>query len=390
MRQLYSHQAEAYQRVAAGEHIVVTTPTASGKTLCYNLPVLDAILKDGATRALYLFPTKALAQDQMAELHELAALISDGGGERHRRAHLRRRHAGRRAPDDPRAGAHRAHQSRHAARRHPAAPPALGEAVREPALRGDRRAARLSRRLRQPPVQRAAPAAAHLPALRLGPAVHLLVGDHRQPARAGRTAGRAALLARRRERRAARREVHRVRQPAGGQPRARHPPLVPGRGAAGGGRVPAPQPAGDRVRAEPAGHRDPHHLPQGGLRDRAGHGRADSRLPRRLPAAAPARDREGPARGPGARRRLDQRAGARHRHRRARRVGDGRLSRHHRLHVAAGRPRRPPHRAVGGGDGGQLGAGRSVRGQAPDRTSSTPRPSTRWSIPTTCTSWSIT
>ena len=81
LRQLYSHQAEAYQRVIAGEHIVVTTPTASGKTLCYNLPVLDAILKDSATRALYLFPTKALAQDQMAELHELCGLIAEAGGE---------------------------------------------------------------------------------------------------------------------------------------------------------------------------------------------------------------------------------------------------------------------------------------------------------------------
>ena len=81
LRQLYSHQAEAYQRVIAGEHIVVTTPTASGKTLCYNLPVLDAILKDAATRALYLFPTKALAQDQMAELHELCGLIAEAGGE---------------------------------------------------------------------------------------------------------------------------------------------------------------------------------------------------------------------------------------------------------------------------------------------------------------------
>jgi DEAD/DEAH box helicase domain-containing protein len=81
LTQLYCHQAEAYQRVAAGEHIVVTTPTASGKTLCYNLPVLDRILKDPAARALYLFPTKALAQDQMAELHELTALITAAGGD---------------------------------------------------------------------------------------------------------------------------------------------------------------------------------------------------------------------------------------------------------------------------------------------------------------------
>ncbi len=67
---LYSHQAQAWQRVAAGEHIVVVTPTASGKTLCYNLPVLQAVLREGA-KALYLFPTKALALDQVAELLEL-------------------------------------------------------------------------------------------------------------------------------------------------------------------------------------------------------------------------------------------------------------------------------------------------------------------------------
>jgi DEAD/DEAH box helicase domain-containing protein len=79
--QLYTHQAEACTHVAAGRHIVVTTPTASGKTLCYNLPVLDAVLKNPATRALYLFPTKALAQDQMAELHELAGAISEAGGD---------------------------------------------------------------------------------------------------------------------------------------------------------------------------------------------------------------------------------------------------------------------------------------------------------------------
>ncbi|MFM8534058.1 MAG: DEAD/DEAH box helicase [Acidimicrobiia bacterium] len=78
---LYTHQAEAYAHVAAGRQVVVTTPTASGKTLCYNLPVLDRILKNPAARALYLFPTKALAQDQMAELHELAKSIGEVSGE---------------------------------------------------------------------------------------------------------------------------------------------------------------------------------------------------------------------------------------------------------------------------------------------------------------------
>ncbi|MEZ4861546.1 MAG: DEAD/DEAH box helicase [Caldilineaceae bacterium] len=68
IRQLYSHQAQAVERALAGQHLVVVTPTASGKTLCYNLPVLHTLLHDEAARALYLFPTKALAQDQLAEL----------------------------------------------------------------------------------------------------------------------------------------------------------------------------------------------------------------------------------------------------------------------------------------------------------------------------------
>src|SRR2546421_424142 len=68
---LYTHQAEATRLALAGKDLVVVTPTASGKTACYNLPVLQALLKDREARALYLFPTKALAQDQLAELHGL-------------------------------------------------------------------------------------------------------------------------------------------------------------------------------------------------------------------------------------------------------------------------------------------------------------------------------
>jgi DEAD/DEAH box helicase domain-containing protein len=67
----YSHQARAAELVHAGKDLVIVTPTASGKTLCYNLPVIDSILKNGDTRALYLYPTKALAQDQLAELYDL-------------------------------------------------------------------------------------------------------------------------------------------------------------------------------------------------------------------------------------------------------------------------------------------------------------------------------
>jgi len=68
---LYSHQAKAGNLVRAGKNVVVVTPTASGKTLCYNIPVLDTILAQKGCRALYLFPTKALAQDQLRSLREL-------------------------------------------------------------------------------------------------------------------------------------------------------------------------------------------------------------------------------------------------------------------------------------------------------------------------------
>jgi len=71
IERLYSHQSEAIEAVLAGQNVAVVTPTASGKTLCYNLPILHSILDDGEARALYLFPTKALAQDQLDELHGL-------------------------------------------------------------------------------------------------------------------------------------------------------------------------------------------------------------------------------------------------------------------------------------------------------------------------------
>lgn len=73
IEQLYSHQAEAIEAVLDGKHTVIVTPTASGKSICYNLPVLSAILDNPDTRAIYLFPTKALAQDQTANLNQLFA-----------------------------------------------------------------------------------------------------------------------------------------------------------------------------------------------------------------------------------------------------------------------------------------------------------------------------
>ena len=80
IRQLYTHQVAAAEAVHAGKNVVIVTPTASGKTLCYNLPVLDAILANDDTRALYLFPTKALAQDQLAELHDLNGRLENRVG----------------------------------------------------------------------------------------------------------------------------------------------------------------------------------------------------------------------------------------------------------------------------------------------------------------------
>ena len=77
VQQLYSHQAQAFEIVSKGENLVVVTPTASGKTLCYNLPVLQALVQQPDSRVLYLFPTKALAQDQLAELTALAKMLPD-------------------------------------------------------------------------------------------------------------------------------------------------------------------------------------------------------------------------------------------------------------------------------------------------------------------------
>ena len=80
IRQLYTHQAVAAEAAHAGKNVVVVTPTASGKTLCYNLPILNSVLENPDTRALYLFPTKALAQDQLAEVYDLSQRLDNRFG----------------------------------------------------------------------------------------------------------------------------------------------------------------------------------------------------------------------------------------------------------------------------------------------------------------------
>ncbi|HEX9369490.1 MAG TPA: DEAD/DEAH box helicase [Roseiflexaceae bacterium] len=72
---LYAHQAAAIDAARAGEHLGVVTATASGKTLCYQLPAIEAVLEDPSSRALFLFPTKALAHDQLRALNELLAAL---------------------------------------------------------------------------------------------------------------------------------------------------------------------------------------------------------------------------------------------------------------------------------------------------------------------------
>ncbi len=78
IRQLFCHQAESYELVRDGKNVVIVTPTASGKTLCYNLPVLNRLLSEPDCRAMYLFPTKALAMDQ---LHEFQSTVDALGSD---------------------------------------------------------------------------------------------------------------------------------------------------------------------------------------------------------------------------------------------------------------------------------------------------------------------
>ena len=76
IEKLYAHQARAFEAAMSGKHVVVATPTASGKSLCFHLPVLEALSRESDASAIYLYPTKALSRDQEAGLR---ALIGEAG-----------------------------------------------------------------------------------------------------------------------------------------------------------------------------------------------------------------------------------------------------------------------------------------------------------------------
>ena len=148
---LWSHQAEALEAAWAGPTIV-TTGTASGKSLCFNLPTLDVLSRDSRARALYLYPPRRSRRTSRGRCTRSACKQRAPGD-------LRRRHAARPALGDPPAREPRPHQPRHAAPRDPAQPRGVGELPLQPRRRRGRRGARLPRRVRLARRQRPAPPA---------------------------------------------------------------------------------------------------------------------------------------------------------------------------------------------------------------------------------------
>ena len=208
IEQLYAHQAEALDAAWAGPTIV-TTGTASGKSLCFNLPTLDVLLprRQGA-RALPL-PDEGAGPGPGARAQRARP------GQARPARDLRRRHAARAARRDPPALEPRPHQPRHAPRRDPAQPPRVGGLLRQPRGRRRRRGARLPRRVRLARRQRAAAAAAHRGRLRDRAAHPAGQRDDRQPGRARRAADRPRRDRARRPRRlAGRRAPDRDVEPA--------------------------------------------------------------------------------------------------------------------------------------------------------------------------------
>ena len=183
---LYSHQREAWETIRSGRHTVVVTPTASGKTLCYNLPVLQSALESRRRRSISFPPRRCprIRWRRLLELNEagnlgVRAYTFDGdtpGDARKRGAHARAMSSSR-IPT--------------CCTRHPAAPHQVGAVLREPEIRRHRRDAYLPRRVRLAHGERDPAAEAHLPLLRREADLHVLLGDDRESAGAGRAVASA-------------------------------------------------------------------------------------------------------------------------------------------------------------------------------------------------------
>ena len=345
---LWAHQADALEAARRG-HAIVTTGTASGKSLAFNLPVLDTLASDVAARAFYLYPTKALAQDQARGLAQDRRPLPPPRD-------LRRRHAARGAALDQAALEPDPHEPGHAPRGGAAEPPLVGRRARQPRLGGGGRGARVPRRVRLARGERAAAAAAAGARLRHRAALPAHERHDREPDRARRAADRRGGRARGPRRRAAGRAPDRHVEPAARGREARPARLRPRRGVqparvARGARDPhdlLPEVA-PRRGADPALHA-PAARGRGPQRPR----RADRALPGRLHAGAAARDRAAAVRWRPAGRRGHGRARARHRHRRPRRGAVRDVPRHGRVAAPDVGPRRPPQhrpRHVRGGRG---------------------------------------
>ena len=232
---LWAHQADALEAARRG-HAIVTTGTASGKSLAFNLPVLDTLASDVAARAFYLYPTKALAQDQA---RGLARLAQGAGGARGAAMgpgalppprDLRRRHAARGAALDQAAVEPDPHEPGHAPRGRAAEPPPVGRRARQPRLGRGGRGARVPRRVRLARGERAAAPAAAGARLRRRAALPAHERDDREPDRAGRAPDRRGGRARGPRRRAARGAPDRHVEPAARGREARPARLRPRRG----------------------------------------------------------------------------------------------------------------------------------------------------------------
>ena len=329
---LFTHQAEALAAARAGRHVLVATGTASGKTLAFNLPVLD-MAAEPKLRALYLYPTKALAQDQARSLAALARASRTCRD-------LRRRHRAGTPPADPQVGERHPDEPRHAQRRCPAAPRPLGRPAGVAPVRRRGRGARVPGRVRLPRGERAPAPAASRGGVRLRAAVLARVGDHRQPRRARSSADRCGRRRRRPRRSPAPRADDRALEPAADRPGARSPRQRPGRGLAPVGRARRTRAAHDLLHEEPQGRgaHPPLHARAAWPRLR----RATVSVPGRLYACPTPRDRATAGRGRAARSHRDGCPRARHRHRAAGLRHLGRIPRHRGEPPAAVGPCRSP------------------------------------------------